>query len=348
MIRQEGEVRPNTEHIRLMAGLRVLQLELTVRAVDAVAFGDQPGSALRGALYGTLAAKFCGVGYDEATPEHRSICPVCRLLAAEDDKAGRGRNLPRPLAIQPPLGATYYPSGATFRFGISLIGWAESALLYVLRAVEALGHSGVGRGRSRLQVLAVKEVSPLESIEHSLLEGRMVRQPQIAVTVATVEDALARRPLSNRVCLELLTPMRLTSEGRLVKKLNALVLMQRLIERCQNLTEHYSVPVPAIPPVTREEWLRLYRAVSDAAQTVTVAADDTYWVEARSGSRRQQRYTEIGGLVGSVVFEGELALLLPWLLWGQSLHVGKDAVKGNGWFRVQDATPVSVHRQAGE
>jgi hypothetical protein len=121
----------------------------------------------------------------------------------------------------------------------------------------------------------------------------------------------------------------------LVKQLNAAVLMQRLVERCQNLTEHYSVVALGTPPVAREDWLRLYHVLSAAARAVEVVTDDTYWVEARSGSRRQQRYTEIGGLVGSVVFEGKLAPLLPWLLWGQSLHVGKDAVKGNGWYVIR-------------
>jgi hypothetical protein len=34
-------------------------------------------------------------------------------------------------------------------------------------------------------------------------------------------------------------------------------------------------------------------------------------------------------------WEGDVTRLRPWLLWGQSLHVGKDAVKGNGWYQVR-------------
>lgn len=323
-----------TDHRHLMAGMSVLHLEFTVRTVDALAFGDQPGSALRGGLYGVLADKFCGAGYAVATPEHRAVCPVCRLLAAEDAQARRGRNLPRPLTVEPPLGANKFAAGTNFRFGVSLIGWAQSAVVYVLRAVAVLGRQGIGRARGRFEVTAVRERSPLTNQERLLVENGTVRRPQFPVTSPAVDTAVAGRA-SGPVRLELLTPMRLTSEGRLVKQANPVVLIQRLLERCQNLSEHFAVNPPDAPPIARAAWVDAYHALGEAAQSVRVVADDTYWVEARSGSQRQQRYTEIGGLVGAITLEGDVAPLLPWLYWGQSLHVGKDAVKGNGWFTVQ-------------
>jgi hypothetical protein len=42
----------------------------------------------------------------------------------------------------------------------------------------------------------------------------------------------------------------------------------------------------------------------------------------------------MGGLVGSVVLEGELGPLLPWLVWGTLVQVGKDASMGNGVLRL--------------
>jgi CRISPR-associated endoribonuclease Cas6 len=44
---------------------------------------------------------------------------------------------------------------------------------------------------------------------------------------------------------------------------------------------------------------------------------------------RQGRALPIGGLVGTISFEGELAPFLPWLQWAGLLGVGKDATKGN-------------------
>jgi hypothetical protein len=68
-----------------------------------------------------------------------------------------------------------------------------------------------------------------------------------------------------------------------------------------------------------------------------MAADRTHWVHLESYSTRQRRATPIGGLVGAAVYEGDLAPFRPWLVWGQFTHVGKNAVKGDGWMRVEAA-----------
>jgi hypothetical protein len=48
----------------------------------------------------------------------------------------------------------------------------------------------------------------------------------------------------------------------------------------------------------------------------------------------QGRALPIGGLVGTISFQGELAPLLPWLLWSRLLGVDKDVTKGNGVIDV--------------
>jgi hypothetical protein len=45
----------------------------------------------------------------------------------------------------------------------------------------------------------------------------------------------------------------------------------------------------------------------------------------------------MGGFVGQVTFEGEIEPFLPWLVWGEVVHVGKDAVKGNGRMRISES-----------
>ena len=45
----------------------------------------------------------------------------------------------------------------------------------------------------------------------------------------------------------------------------------------------------------------------------------------------------MGGLRGDVVLVGDIAPLLPWLIWATLVHVGKDASMGNGALRVEVA-----------
>jgi hypothetical protein len=66
---------------------------------------------------------------------------------------------------------------------------------------------------------------------------------------------------------------------------------------------------------------------------VRVVENGLRWEELRSYSTRQRRSTPTSGLLGAVVLEADdWCPFWPWLVWGQFVHVGKDAVKGNGWY----------------
>ena len=47
-----------------------------------------------------------------------------------------------------------------------------------------------------------------------------------------------------------------------------------------------------------------------------------------------RRAIYLGGLVGTAAYEGDFAEFLPWLLWGQLVHVGKNATFGLGRIGV--------------
>lgn len=82
---------------------------------------------------------------------------------------------------------------------------------------------------------------------------------------------------------------------------------------------------------TRPYWPLLERAAA-----VRSEADGTRWVELDSYSTRRNARAPLSGLVGRVTFSGDLSPFLPWLVWGQMTHVGKEATKGNGWYRLVD------------
>lgn len=63
-------------------------------------------------------------------------------------------------------------------------------------------------------------------------------------------------------------------------------------------------------------------------------SDATRWLDAMISSSRTARATPIGGLIGRIRFSGDMRPFLPWLCWGEVSHVGKDATKGNGWYRL--------------
>ncbi|HEX7181344.1 MAG TPA: CRISPR system precrRNA processing endoribonuclease RAMP protein Cas6, partial [Thermoanaerobaculia bacterium] len=70
------------------------------------------------------------------------------------------------------------------------------------------------------------------------------------------------------------------------------------------------------------------------AGTVRIAASDLHWFDCQRYSNRQGRKIDIGGLLGSLELEGDLAPLAPLLRTAELVHVGKGATFGLGKLEV--------------
>lgn len=312
----------------LMDGMSISHLRFKVRAKTPLVLAKQPGSAIRGALYNVLSGTFCTEPDGPHTYIHAEQCPVCWLLANSNDQDARGENQPRPLTIQPPSPGRYMP-GQTLEFGISLIGAAQNLMPYVARAVERSGDAGVGPGRGKFELVTIGEYSPLWDTHRDLMRNGLVQKPTLQITPTRVNELVCEG--ITRVTLDFLTPVRLIANGELTKRPNTTVFVQRLLERCQRIAMYYA---EADTPYDRERWQQAYTDLTSLAQTWTIVHDETQWVEVHSGSRKRGRTSPLSGLVGKVHWGGDITPALSWLLWGQSLHVGKSAVKGNGWYRL--------------
>jgi hypothetical protein len=77
-----------------------------------------------------------------------------------------------------------------------------------------------------------------------------------------------------------------------------------------------------------------FKGFGEAADKIVTTADSTRWVESARYSRRREVSHDLSGFVGEVTFEGELGTFLPYLKLGEYLHVGKNAVFGNGWYEI--------------
>jgi CRISPR/Cas system endoribonuclease Cas6 (RAMP superfamily) len=79
-----------------------------------------------------------------------------------------------------------------------------------------------------------------------------------------------------------------------------------------------------------------FKAFGEQAERIKTVADSTRWVESSRYSRRREVTHDLSGFVGQVSFEGDLRMFLPYLKLGEYLHVGKNAVFGNGWYEITE------------
>jgi CRISPR-associated endoribonuclease Cas6 len=125
-----------------------------------------------------------------------------------------------------------------------------------------------------------------------------------------------------------LSPTRLIDSDSLVKAPDFGIFFRRLLERIDELSKQHNGGTRRSP----EEINELYQL----ADQVRLIEQSTQWVELWGPSGRTGRSTPMGGLVGAAVYRSkDWDRLLPWLLLGQGVQVGKLTSKGNGVFQVE-------------
>jgi hypothetical protein len=313
-------------------------LEFTATAVTPLELDDQAGAAIRGAIVGGLWERFCAnkpAPSCAACPLLR-VCPVAALIAPmrEDGETG-GAQRPRPYTVRPPLGPRRFAPGDPLTFGLTLIGQAAALFPYVVMAAQAVEQTGLGRRlaanggrRGTLQIDAIAAIDPLTGARGPLYtRGRsQVQAPGLPIDANAVAAYAASLP-ADRLTLGFQTPLRLIDGGQLVKRFAPRPFVQRLVERLDQLAVAYG----GDPPTQDRD------ALLAQAERLAVVDDQTRWVDVVSYSSRTRQRTPIGGLVGSVTLEGDLMNLRTLLVWGSLVHVGKNAVKGDGWYQIATA-----------
>ncbi len=340
----------NSLHIPLTAH----HLRFTVRVTRPVVFGEFKGSALRGAFAGYLRRTFCPEWRAEETdPLHKALCPACQMLAL-DGGDGVAGDVRRPYAIEPPTdGISRYDQGETFDFGMVLYGDNLGFLPYLVLAVKGMGEQGgVGQKdaqgrRGTFAIHQIQAVNPISGQTQLLLEpgGKSVQMPAIPVTQEQVQSAaltLAAQldQSDNRLRVTFLTPTRLTQGDHRVETPAPFPLIKQTVLRVMDLAAQHGGGRPTVDG----EPIALGQHIYVHADQVQKVADQTRWWDLHGYSGRLGRAQPLGGLVGSVTYTApDWTPLLPWLVWGISAHVGKNIVKGCGWYDLAagDHTPTT-------
>ena len=319
-----------------MLDLEVHLLRFRAEVTGPLRLPPAAGAALRGALFAALRAQFClaAGGPDCRRPAVAASCPVCFLLAPVEEGHRRGQHVPRPYVLRAPAsGPVAYAPGQTFEFGLTTFGRALGAFPYALLGVQEMGQRGLGDGREGgFRLAEVWAENPLAGRQERIYRAgeAVVRTPALPVDadqVAAEAAALAARGGAARLRLALRSPTRLVEGRRLVKPegFGLRTLLGRLLERLDALGTRYGGGGPA---VGFGDLLRQTDGVRAAERRLA-------WRDLFRASGRHGALLPMGGLVGEVVLEGDLGPLLPWLVWGTLVHVGKDAAMGNGELRLE-------------
>jgi hypothetical protein len=294
------------------------------------------GNSLRGGFGSAFRKLVCvDLRWECAACSLRFTCPYTTVfnpfIPPDAPQFSGNQNIPRPFVFKPPLDEnTQYAPGQALIFDLVVIGAAVDYLPYFIVAFRELGASGFGLNRARVRLDRVDALCPegetatvYDAASNLVRPGPPVQLP----LPAGGEDA---RHENESLTLEFLTPTSLKAgstaerEGALVRRPEFHHVLKRLRDRLNALaTFHGSGPLALD-----------FKALGKTAELVETVADHTSWVERTRFSRRRAVPHDLSGFVGRITFRGALARFLPFLAIGQYVHVGKNAVFGNGWFRI--------------
>lgn len=316
-------------------------LLFTAEVVTPLELDDHSGAALRGTLFEAVWRRFCTNKASSTCAECplHTICPVSALVAPLREESTRGRDVPRPYVILPPLGkARRYERGDTLIFGITLFGSIIQLLPYIILSLSVLEECGLGHKlqengwrRGKFHIQHIETYHPITGKHQYLFqEGKpLVQSPTLTVTAADVAAKAATLP-TDCITLNFLTPTRLIDQSNLLYHVEFRPLVLRLLQRFAMLETTYGDMQQEEQGMTTfpGDLVRL-------ASEITCQEDTTRWEEVKSYSHRQKSLTPISGFTGKATFIGNLAPFRELLVWGELIHVGKSIVKGNGWYKLE-------------
>lgn len=299
------------------------------RFISPAALPAFKGSMLRGAFGHALKRVVCAL--------HRKSCADCLLSATcvyslifephtippDKDKNTTKTSLrPHPYVLQPPADhGRAFGEGDAFTFGLTLFGTANDYLPHIVYAVEQMGETGLGRdvdkGQGRFALAAVEtEGATLYDGEKKILhQGLPLQHSELQPPPVDPVSSLTVR---------LLTPLRLKHDNRFQQTLPFHLLIRAALRRIASLEETFGQGEPQLD----------YRGLVRRAEQVVTKESDCRWLDIERYSNRQKTGMLMGGLQGTLVYEGELGEFLPLLRYCEKTHLGKQTAFGLGRVEV--------------
>lgn len=230
-----------------------------------------------------------------------------------------------PFMLAPVTEAKRLDAGERLSFDLTLFGNAIDYLPYFVISLRQLGEKGgLGRTRASYTLEDVIERTPgnMEQLVYTARTGTVNIRP----TAAVLGDILPRLPGSvTGVRIDIQTPMRIRRQRKVTTTPDFVDFCRALLRR---LSQLLIVPGRGIWQVDEASVLAAAKKIELVDQNLRVEKWKRY-------SSRQKQSIWMDGIVGEMELQGDLRPLLPLLLAGQWLRVGRGSTFGNGQYSVR-------------
>ena len=262
----------------------------------------------------------CGHAACEGCPAS-SECAYWQIFSQEistDPSAiKRYQKPPLPFVFDLPIVPPAPNNGRTLEVGLTLVGLAVNHVGHFLDTVIAMFSMGESLCSGVASLIRIESVDYLGNRSILSENGSLVTLDLLYVlSMEGLEKSVVLSNDTIRITID--TPLRIIREGRPLRSLSFASLIMSLLRRMSSIAFYYC----HMDLDLDFKWL------SRESQFIGIVDDGYRWVEWD---------TNLGGIIGTATFTGNLGEFLPFLLFGEIFHAGKGAAYGLGRYRLEKA-----------
>ena len=313
-----------------MEGLQYGKYKFSCRLDTDGILPSYKGSTFRGVFGLALKKVVCAL--------KRQECETCLLknrcvyalvfetpIALDPPQGLRLSVPPHPFVIEPPLTHQMeFKAGESFDCSLILFGNVNTSIPYFIYAFDQIGKIGVGRridGRRagfKLKTVSLNGTKIYSDKDEKINQGDFVDKLEIG-DLTDYSDAR----FQVKVIME--TPLRLKYDNRLKSDLPFHVLVRSMLRRISSLFICYADKEPDID----------YKGLLSRAEHIKIVDSSLTWHSWERYSNRQKQRMPLGGMIGSITYEGKLGEYLPLMDFCSKTHIGKNTSFGLGKVNME-------------
>ena len=303
----------------------------SIRLTDDAFLPCYKGSTFRGLLGHALKRVVC--------PLKRNDCASCILcstctyaLVFETARAlpplenARVSAPPHPMVLEPPLTEKRaFERGDTLECGLLLFGAINRNLPCFIAAFDEMGKIGIGKkmGSRRAGFVLERVTSHGETL--FTRDSNAVSMPD-PVHLDFSLNGQGKLFSDRFLKIQMITPLRILKGTGGRADLPFSLFLRSMIRRTTSLLNVYGQGEPQGD----------YALLIKKAEAVKTVKTYFCWTDWKRYSNRQERKMFMGGLTGSVVYEGDFRPFAEVMDMSQKVHVGKNTAFGLGKIKIEN------------
>ncbi|MBF0121378.1 MAG: CRISPR system precrRNA processing endoribonuclease RAMP protein Cas6 [Desulfobacterales bacterium] len=232
--------------------------------------------------------------------------------------------LPHPFVIEPPLNnLSYFQKGSLFDFSLLLFGKANYYLPYFIYAFDQIGKSGIGKGSNQnMGKFTLREVKTGQNTIYSCQDQKIANINCIESLSYLNERNDTKDNIAIKIKLD--TPLRLKFENKFKADLPFHILVRAMLRRMSSLLNAFGDGEPDLD----------YKGMVNRANDVKIIESDLRWFDWKRYSNRQDCEMLMGGMVGTITYEGNISEYIQLIDFCSKVHLGKQTAFGLGKITI--------------